>query len=153
MTDAVPEVSQVPEVFQVPEVKKDEAKKDEVEQDEVELNEYEFRVAMSCGGCSGAVTKALTNYNGGKIEVLEAIPVENILKVRTALPLEVVCDVIAMTRKKIIKIIEKPKVGEADAKTGKPILETIEKPKVGEPVAKNLVGEVAKQAPGPSPAA
>ncbi|KAJ2248056.1 hypothetical protein GGI13_004806 [Coemansia sp. RSA 455] len=122
MTDAVPEVSQVPEVT-----------KDEVTKDEVKLNEYEFRVAMSCGGCSGAVTKALTNYKGGKIDVLEATPVKNIVKVSTALPLEVVRDVIA--------------------KTGKPILEIIEKPKVGEPVAKNLVGEVAKQAPGPSPAA
>ncbi|KAJ2017539.1 hypothetical protein H4S04_001779 [Coemansia sp. S16] len=78
MTDAVPEVSQVSEV-----------------KDEVKLNEYEFRVAMSCGGCSGAVTRALTNYNGG---------------------------------------------GHI-------------KPKVGEAVAKNLVSEVAKQAPGPSPAA
>ncbi|KAJ2116423.1 hypothetical protein IW146_001537 [Coemansia sp. RSA 922] len=31
--------------------------------------------------------------------------------------------------------------------------EIIGKPKVGEAVAKNLVSEVAKQAPGPSPAA
>ncbi|KAJ2241063.1 hypothetical protein GGI13_007464 [Coemansia sp. RSA 455] len=141
MTDTAPEVSQVPEV-----------KKDEVEQDEVELNEYEFRVAMSCGGCSGAVTKALTNYNGGgHIEVLKAIPVENILIVRTALPIEVVCDVITMTRKKIIEIIGKPKVGEPVAKNlvGEPVAKNL----VGEPVAKNLVGEVAKQAPGPSPAA
>ncbi|KAJ2258850.1 hypothetical protein GGI01_003788, partial [Coemansia sp. RSA 376] len=62
MTDAVPEVSQVSEV-----------------KDEVKLNEYEFRVAMSCGGCSGAVTRALTNYNGGgHIKVLETTPVENI---------------------------------------------------------------------------
>ncbi|KAJ2469812.1 hypothetical protein GGI03_000109 [Coemansia sp. RSA 2337] len=53
--------------------------------------------------------------------------------VRTALPLKVVCDVITMTRKPILEIIGKPKVGEA--------------------VAKNLVSEVAKQAPGPSPAA
>ncbi|KAJ2419032.1 hypothetical protein GGF41_004797 [Coemansia sp. RSA 2531] len=97
---------------------------------------------MSCGGCSGAVTRVLTNYNGGKIDVLEATPVKNIVKVSTALPLEVVRDVIAKTGKPILEIIEKPKVGEPVAKN-----------LVGEPVAKNLVGEVAKQAPGPSPAA
>ncbi|KAJ2074836.1 hypothetical protein GGH13_001038 [Coemansia sp. S155-1] len=53
----------------------------------------------------------------------------------------VVCDVITMTRKPILELIGKLKVGEAVAKN-----------LVGEPVAKNLVGEVTKQAPGPSPA-
>ncbi|KAJ2028947.1 hypothetical protein GGI13_000483 [Coemansia sp. RSA 455] len=78
MTNAVPEVSQVPEA------KKDKAK--------LNKYEYEFRVAMSCSGCSGTFTRALTNYNGGKIEV------------------------IAKTGKPILEIIEKPKVREVVAK-------------------------------------
>ncbi|KAJ2885331.1 hypothetical protein H4R27_001459 [Coemansia aciculifera] len=148
MTDAVPEVAQVPEV-----------KKDEVKKDEVKLNEYEFRVEMACGGCSGAVTRALTKYNGGgHVEVLEAEPKTNTVRVRSALTCEVVRDIIAKTGKKVLETVEKPKVREVVAnklvgETGKKALETAEKPKVGEVVAKNLVGETAKQAPGPSPAA
>ncbi|KAJ2012302.1 Cytosolic copper metallochaperone [Coemansia sp. IMI 209128] len=104
------------------------ANKDEAKKDEVKMNTYEFSVAMTCGGCSGAVTRALTNYNGGgHIVDIVATPVKNTVVLRSALPREEVLAVIAKTGKKVL----------------------------GEPaeVPKPVVSEVAKQAPGPSPAA
>ncbi|KAJ2812929.1 hypothetical protein H4S07_001047 [Coemansia furcata] len=117
MTGAIPEVSQVPGV----------------QKDEAKMNTYNFKVAMSCSGCSGAVTKALEKYKDGLIKVIEATPVENTVVVRSTLPREEVLAVIRQTHKKVI--------GEPDVKA-----------QAGEAIAKNL-GESAKQAPGPSPAA
>ncbi|KAJ2829554.1 hypothetical protein FBU31_002674 [Coemansia sp. 'formosensis'] len=88
---------------------------------------------MPCDGCSGAVTKALSKYKDGLIKDIEAIPVKNTVVVRSSLPREEVLAVIRQTRKEVI--------GEPDVKA-----------QAGEAIAKNL-GESAKQAPGPSPAA
>ncbi|KAJ2490259.1 hypothetical protein IWW37_003291 [Coemansia sp. RSA 2050] len=106
MSGAVSAIPQAPE-----------AKKGEVKRDDAKMNTYEFSVAMTCGGCSGAVTRALTNYNGGgHIIDIVATPVKNTVVVRSALPREEVLSVIAKTGKKVLgEPAEVPKslVGEA----------------------------------------
>ncbi|KAK5997298.1 Copper chaperone ATX1 [Cladobotryum mycophilum] len=60
---------------------------------------YEFNVTMSCGGCSGAVNRAL-----GKLEGIESYEVSldtQTAKVVTDLPYETVLEKIAKTGKKI----------------------------------------------------
>ncbi|KAJ2899909.1 hypothetical protein IWW38_000787 [Coemansia aciculifera] len=64
-------------------------------------HKYTFRVKMACGGCSGAIKKALTAYKSGAVTVDQAIPVENIVSVTTALPREEVLQVIVKTGKTV----------------------------------------------------
>ncbi|KAJ2486078.1 hypothetical protein IWW47_005516 [Coemansia sp. RSA 2052] len=123
MTDAAPVVAQVPAV------KQDDAKN-------APVHKYTFRVKMSCGGCSGAITKALKAYKPGTIEVNEAIPVENIVKVTTALPRDEVLRVIAKTGKVVFD--------EPPAK---------EETKAGEAIDKKLAEDTTSKAPEASPAA
>ncbi|KAJ1883210.1 Cytosolic copper metallochaperone [Coemansia sp. RSA 486] len=62
-------------------------------------NTYEFVVAMSCGGCSGAVTRALA-----KVEGIESYTVDlatQRVKVITALPRETIFEVIKKTGKDV----------------------------------------------------
>ncbi|KAJ2740479.1 Cytosolic copper metallochaperone [Coemansia sp. BCRC 34301] len=108
-----------PVVPQVAEAKQDGAKK-------APKHQYTFRVKMACGGCSGAITKALKAYNPGSITVDQATPVENIVKVTTALPREEVLQVIIKTGK---EVFDEPPAKEQAEAASKPdtVLEGVSK--------------------------
>ncbi|KAH6896930.1 hypothetical protein B0T10DRAFT_168358 [Thelonectria olida] len=60
---------------------------------------YEFNIAMSCGGCSGAVDRVLKKLDG--VESYEVSLENQTAKVVTALPYETVLEKIAKTGKKV----------------------------------------------------
>lgn len=63
------------------------------------LHTYEFNVAITCGGCSGAVDRVLKKLQG--VESYEVSLDNQTAKVVTSLPYETVLDKIAKTGKKI----------------------------------------------------
>lgn len=60
---------------------------------------YEFNIAMSCGGCSGAIDRVLKKLDG--VESYEVSLENQYAKVVTALPYETVLQKIAKTGKKV----------------------------------------------------
>ncbi|CAG7554830.1 unnamed protein product [Fusarium equiseti] len=60
---------------------------------------YEFNIAMSCGGCSGAIDRVLKKLDG--VESYEVSLENQSAKVVTALPYETVLQKIAKTGKKV----------------------------------------------------
>ncbi|PHH92290.1 hypothetical protein CDD83_8104 [Cordyceps sp. RAO-2017] len=64
-----------------------------------ETHTYEFNVAMSCGGCSGAIDRVLKKLEG--VDSYEVSLEKQSARVVTALPYETVLEKIAKTGKKI----------------------------------------------------
>ncbi|KAJ4002694.1 Cytosolic copper metallochaperone [Fusarium irregulare] len=60
---------------------------------------YEFNIAMSCGGCSGAIDRVLKKLDG--VESYEVSLENQSAKVVTALPYETVLQKIVKTGKKV----------------------------------------------------
>ncbi|KIE02574.1 Heavy metal-associated domain, HMA, partial [Metarhizium majus ARSEF 297] len=63
------------------------------------LHTYEFNVAMSCGGCSGAIDRVLKKLDG--VESYEVSLENQTAKVVTGLPYETVLTKIAKTGKTV----------------------------------------------------
>ncbi|KPM39153.1 hypothetical protein AK830_g7413 [Neonectria ditissima] len=64
-----------------------------------ESHTYEFNVAMSCGGCSGAIDRVLKKLDG--VDSYEVSLENQTAKVVTGLPYETVLAKIAKTGKKV----------------------------------------------------
>ncbi|PFH57113.1 hypothetical protein XA68_15488 [Ophiocordyceps unilateralis] len=62
-------------------------------------HKYEFNVAMSCGGCSGAIDRVLKKLDG--VESYQVSLERQTATVVTNLPFETVLDKIAKTGKKV----------------------------------------------------
>ena len=59
---------------------KEEVKEDKVEEDDdKEGNVYKFKVAMSCGGCSGAVNRKLSKLQGKSFSSFSTSPPDLLL--------------------------------------------------------------------------
>ncbi|KAF5308889.1 hypothetical protein FQR65_LT00589 [Abscondita terminalis] len=62
---------------------------------------HEFNVKMSCGGCSSAVEKVLSKFEGKGIDKVEINMTDQIVKVTGSLPAEEILKLIQKTGKEV----------------------------------------------------
>ncbi|XP_023016014.1 antioxidant 1 copper chaperone [Leptinotarsa decemlineata] len=65
---------------------------------------HEFKVTMTCEGCSGAVERVLGKLKGQGVEKIDINLENQTVKVETSLPAEVILDVIKKTGKETVYV-------------------------------------------------